>query len=160
MYGPHHLGKFKYPRRENKPSCPILQIRIWSGHGFFFPLLKRIILKPQMAWDPAFCIWGLPLLQPWAQVTELSRERVSDRAAKAALGLPRTTSDLQDGSAGTAANELLKLEQLYPHFTCLSARTFELQPTSPFVVPQWSSKLKFKVVLALEIVVVVNQVSG
>lgn len=66
--------------------------------------------------------------------------------------------DLQHSRAGGTADELLKLEQLYPHFSCLSARTFEFQSTFPFVVPQWSSKFKFKVVLALEILVVVNQV--
>lgn len=87
-----------------------------------------------------------------------AKQRGSDHIAKAALGPPRMIFDLQHGRAGAAADELLKLEQLYPHFTCQSARTFELQPTFLFVVPQWSSKLKFKVVLALEILVVVNQV--
>lgn len=46
----------------------------------------------------------------------------------------------------------------YPHFTCLTVKTFELQPTFPSVVPQWSSKLELKVLLAPDILVVVGQV--
>jgi len=78
-----------------------------------------------------------------------AKQRDSGHIAKAALGLLRTTFDLRHGRAGTAADELQKLEQLYPPFTCLSARTFELQPTFSCLVPQWSSELRFKVVLAL-----------
>lgn len=68
--------------------------------------------------------------------------------------------NLQCGRTGAAADELMKPEQLYPHFfTCLSVRGLELQPILPLLVPQWSSKLKFKVVLlAVEILVVVSQV--
>lgn len=63
--------------------------------------------------------------------------------------------NLQCGRTGAAADELMKPEQLYPHFfTCLSVRGLELQPIFPLLVPQWSSKLKFKV----EISVVVSQV--
>lgn len=68
--------------------------------------------------------------------------------------------NLQCGRTGAAADELMKPEQLYPHFfTCLSVRGLELQPIFPLLVPQWSSKLKFKVVLlAVEILVAVSQV--
>lgn len=75
---------------------------------------------------------------------------------KAILGLPRMIFGLQHGRAGAAADELLKLEQEYPHFTCVSARTFELQPAFPLVVLQESIKLKIKVALNLGILVMVN----
>lgn len=39
MYGPH-LGRSKYLGREDKPSCPILQIRIWTWDFFIFFFFK------------------------------------------------------------------------------------------------------------------------
>lgn len=111
-----------------------------------------------MAEDTDFCIWCLllPLLQPWAQVAELSSETVTTQQKQHSA--PQNDFWLPAWQGWSSSWWVAVLDQLYPRFTCLSARIFEFQHTFLFVVPQWSNNLRFRVVLALEILVMINQV--
>lgn len=155
MYGPHFQGKCL--RRKDKPPCPVLQVRIWSGQIHGHSVFQKNGSVPLNGMGYRFLhlmFVFVGALSPGSRAEHLRWWPLSKSSTQA----PQNDfwfAAWQDWSRSWGVTEL---DQLYPQLTCLSTRTFEFQSTSLFVVPQWSSNLLFRVVLAPEILVIINQV--
>lgn len=144
-----------------------LQIRIWNGHGLFFffllffpslPCLAFYVSQTSNSMGSSFLYFGFAFAAALSPGNS-AKQRDSDHVAEAALGLPGWLFGFAARQGWSSSWWAVETWATASPLHCPECQNISLQPTFPLLVPQWSSKLKFKVVLALEILVAVSQVT-